>query len=308
MRIQKKLKWALVLAGGGARGLVHVGVINALNEMGFPAPSLIVGTSMGAIIGGLYACGMGPGELKRFVLEEFDITDYLDSVVFKLSGPVGKIVQTGQILGSLAGKPGIDSGERILNLLERLTKGRAIEDLPIPFRCNAVDIAEGRELVFSSGSLARAIRASMSFPAFFAPLGEGGRCLVDGGLSDNMPVGVAKQAGFNRVLAVSTGHFRALPADSFRTGPKVIFRSFDVILKMAGEKARPKAGLTLYASDKTSVLDFSRKKELIALGERAVRESEQALGAFFRGGPWGWFARKQFRECGIREDSDAETE
>jgi predicted acylesterase/phospholipase RssA len=66
MRIKKNLKWALVLGGGGSRGIAHVGVLNVLQEMGVPDPSLVVGSSMGAIIGGLYACGMNPGEMKRF--------------------------------------------------------------------------------------------------------------------------------------------------------------------------------------------------------------------------------------------------
>ncbi|MDR0630206.1 MAG: patatin-like phospholipase family protein [Treponema sp.] len=164
-----KLKWALVLSGGGAKGLAHVGILKALADRGFPEPSLVVGTSMGAIVGGLYACGISPAELIRFMLEKFDITTYLDSFVFKLNGPVGKVFQTGQMLGNFATRRGVDSGQGLLKLFEELTQGKTFAETKIPFRCNAVDLVSGKELVFSSGSVARAIRASMSFPAFFNP-------------------------------------------------------------------------------------------------------------------------------------------
>jgi NTE family protein len=175
MRINQKLKWALVLSGGGAKGLAHIGVIKALVERGYPEPSLIVGTSMGAIVGGLYASGMAINEMARFVLEEFDITRYLDSFVFKLNGPMGKILQAGQLIGALAGKLGMDSGNQVLSLIERLTEHKNIEETRIPFRCNAMDLNSGKEVVFRSGSLARAVRASMSFPIFLS-LWRRGRC------------------------------------------------------------------------------------------------------------------------------------
>ena len=202
MKIKKNLKWALVLAGGGSRGIAHVGVLNALQEMGFPEPSLVAGTSMGAIVGGLYACGMSPGAMKQFFISEFDIARYLDSFAFKISGILGKVFQTGQILGNAITRTGIDSGHLVLNLLEKLSGGKTFAETRIPFRCNAVDLVSGKEVVFSSGSVARAIRASMAFPGVFEPLMEGGRCLVDGGLVDNMPVRIAREEGFRRLLAL----------------------------------------------------------------------------------------------------------
>ena len=195
MRIQKNLKWALVLSGGGAKGFAHVGVLKALAKMGVPEPSLVVGTSMGAIIGGIYASGMSPAEMNRFILDEFDITHYLDSYVFKLNGPVGRILQAGQLLGALTGKPGIDSGKAVLALLKDLSGNKRFDATRIPFRCNAVDLISGKEVVFSSGNVATAIRASMSFPVFFEPLLMGKRYLVDGGLVDNMPVHIARAEG-----------------------------------------------------------------------------------------------------------------
>jgi NTE family protein len=299
MRIKKDLKWDLVLAGGGSRGIAHAGVLNALLEMGAPAPSLVVGTSMGAVIGGLYASGMSPGALSQFIINEFDITEYLDSFAFKLSGTMGKLIQTGQILGNVATRPGIDSGQRLLRLLEDLSRGKTFADALIPFRCNAVDLSSGREVVFQSGSIARAIRASMSFPGFFEPLWDRDRCLVDGGLIDNMPVRIARDEGFERILAVDVGLFRPASPVDLKTFSKIVYRSIEVMLDIAEKNRRSKATLTLRAANGAIPFDFSRKRDLIELGERAVRESQKALLPFFSGGPAAYAARKRRHECGI---------
>ncbi|MDR2398164.1 MAG: patatin-like phospholipase family protein [Spirochaetaceae bacterium] len=281
----KTHQWALVLSGGGAKGLAHIGVLKAFADRGFPEPSLVVGTSMGAIVGGLYACGISPQELTRLVLEDFDITAYLDSFVFKLNGPVGKVFQTGQILGNFATRRGADSGQGLLKLFEELTKGKTFAQTRIPFRCNAVDLVSGKELVFSSGSVARAIRASMSFPGFFEPLveetqGAPPQCLVDGGLANNMPVYIARNAGFRRVLAVDVYHFKTVPASDLKTGPHIVYRSIEVVINLMERKAAA-ADLTLYTADQVSPFNFFRKKEVIQMGEQVVTAQEPQIQAFF---------------------------
>lgn len=295
----RHLKWALVLSGGGAKGLAHIGVLKALSDRGIPEPSLVAGTSMGAIVGGLYACGMNPPELVRFALEKFDMAGYLDGFAFKINGPVGKVFQTGQIVGNLATKPGIDSGEGLLKLFEKLTQGKSFAETKIPFRCNAVDLASGQAVVFSSGSVARAIRASMSFPGFFAPLRDGKRCFADGGLCDNMPVSIPRNEGFKRILAVQVMAFHPLPCSALKTGPQIIYRSLETALSMMTRNNKPPASLTLHASDMTSPFNFSRKKALIALGERAVRESEASLEAFFSQGIGSALQWKRPGVCGV---------
>jgi NTE family protein len=302
MRINNNLKYALVLSGGGAKGLAHAGVLNALRALGFPAPSLIVGTSMGAIVGGLYACGMGPGELVRFALEEFDISDYLDGFAFKIDGPAGKIFQAGQILGNLATRPGIDSGRRLFDLFERLTGGRTFDQTAIPFRCNAVDLSSGTEVVFNSGSVARAMRASMSFPVFFEPLVEGERCYADGGLAHNMPVFIARDEGFRRILAVDVNEFRPCALTELRTLPGILYRSLETSLRFLDVKEKARAGLTIHAAGTASPLDFDRKEELVGLGERAVRENEKILKVFFGKGLRAAALRLRARECGLSPD------
>ena len=306
MKIKKTLKYALVLSGGGAKGLAHVGVLCALEEEGYPTPSLIAGTSMGAIVGGLYASGMKGPELKRYVLEELEISNFMESSVFGMDGPIGKLFQTGKIIGHAATRPGVDTGNKVLRLIEKLTENKNIEDCPIPFLCNAVDLCAGKEVIFRSGSLAKAVRASMSFPFVFEPLIENGQCLVDGGVADNMPIKSAGEAArklrIRRILAVDTSRWRDIPPDSLKNGLGVVMRCFDTMIHVSeteGESEIARPSLLLHASDKTSAVDFSRKRQLMELGEAAVAQSKTELAAFFGKGIKGTIARRKRVNCGI---------
>ena len=273
--------WALVLSGGGARGFAHIGFLKELEKSGFPRPSLVVGTSMGAIVGGLYACGMTTAPMERFVCEEFNITDYLESFTFRINGPVGKVFQTGQALASLATRPGMDTGQRVLELLEDLSGGKRFDETDIPFRCNAMDILTGREAVFSTGSVARAIRASMSFPVFFEPFEENGMYLVDGGLWDNMPVAIARKEGFKHTLAVNVNRFAPQELGDLRTGPQVIYRCIEGALNAMQNVKKVQAELTLDITDDATPFSFLRQREFIELGEQAVRRNLKTLEDFF---------------------------
>ena len=306
MKINKNLKYTLVLSGGGARGLVHVGFLCALEDGGYPPPSLIAGTSMGAIIGGLYAAGMKGPAMRRYVLEELDLADFMESSVFAMDGPIGKLFQTGKIIGHAATRPGIDSGNKVLQLLEELTKHKNIEDCEIPFLCNAVDINAGREVIFRSGPMAKAIRASMSFPFIFEPWIEGSQCLVDGGVADNMPVKSAREAGralgIKRIVAVDTRRWRNIKVDALKNGLSVVMRCFDAMVHVSetvGTDEDVFPNLLIHASDKTSAFDFSRKRELLGLGEAAAVQSKAELDAFFRSGVKGTLARRRKISCGI---------
>jgi NTE family protein len=275
-----KNDWALVLSGGGAMGLAHIGLLRGLEDAGFPKPSLVVGTSMGAIVGGLYAIGMSPEEMERFVIDEFNIADYLDSFVFKINGPFGRVIQTGQALAILAGRPGIDPGQRALELLERLTAGKRFEETGIPFRCNAVDLVSGREIVFNSGSLAKAMRASMSLPVFFEPFEYKGMCLVDGGLLNNMPVAIARNEGYEQVLAVNVTNFTQAKPEDLKNGPQVIFRSIDCVLHAQDEGGKAQADLTITIKLAAALFSFYKQKELIEIGKKVVVENLNALEDF----------------------------
>ena len=261
---------------------------------------------MGAIIGGLYASGMNGQEQKRYVLEELDISDFMESPVFKMDGPIGKLFQTGQIISHAATRPGVDSGNRVLQILEKLTKNKKIEDCAIPFMCNAVDICAGQEVIFRSGSLARAIRASMSFPFIFEPLIEGSQFLVDGGVTNNMPIKSAREAaramGIRHILAVDTRRWQNIPPEKLKNGLSVVMRCFDAMIHVSEaeeESSEDPPNLLINVSDKTSAFDFSRKKELMELGEVAAIQSKSELDAFFRKGIKGVIARRKKKSCGI---------
>ena len=280
--MKKNKGWALILSGGGARGFAHIGFLDKLLEAGFPEPSLIAGTSMGAIVGGLYACGMQTGELRRFVRDEFKISDYLDSFAFKLDGPVGQIMQTGQVLASIATKPGMDKGQRALDLFESFTGGKSFEETIIPFRCNALDLISGKEVILKSGSVAKAIRASMSFPLFFEPFLMEDMYLVDGGLIDNMPIKIAEDEGYTNILALNVNRFTEVSLKNLRGGPQIIYRSIECSLGLRDEKKPSKNTLTLDLSDDATPFSFYRKNDFIKLGERAVEENMKKLENFLK--------------------------
>jgi NTE family protein len=234
---------------------------------------------------------MEPDDLARFAIEEFDIKKYMDGFVFKFEGPLGRVMQTGQMLSNLATRTGMDSGERLLALFERLTGGKTFQETRIPFRCNAVDLASGRELVFSAGSVARAIRASMSFPAFFEPLREGDMYLVDGGLANNMPVYIARDLGFKRILAVNVIGFKAQTGRNFRNGPEIMFRALETALHILSREER--SALTIRVEETASVFAFAQGASIIQSGERAIREQEEAIRGFFGTGLGSFLIRRR---------------
>ena len=205
---------ALVLSGGGARGVAHVGVLKALEELRVPI-DYITGTSMGAVVGGLYASGMSPEQIERALAEadwRYLLSDAppRESRSFREKERDARLNQNLQLGISRGGEVqlpvGLISGQKLLTKLRELTLPvRHIEDfdrLPIPFRAVATDLATGEKVVLGSGSLAEAMRASMAVPGIFTPYEIGGRALVDGGLSSNLPIATARAMGAEIVIAV----------------------------------------------------------------------------------------------------------
>ena len=175
---------SLVLGSGGARGLAHIGVIEVLNARGYEIRA-IAGTSMGAVIGGIYAAG----ELLTYTrwvssLSKADVVRLLD-FAFSSSGLV--------------------KGDRIIGVLKELISDRNIEDLPISFTAVATDVRKQREVWLNRGSLFDAIRASMAIPAFFTPFPYNGRLLVDGGLVNPVPIAPTLRDQTDLTVAVMTG-------------------------------------------------------------------------------------------------------
>ena len=121
------MKWALVLSGGGARGLAHIGVLKILKLWGL-RPDIVVGTSIGAIVGGAFACGMEPEEMEKFMVEKFDLHKYLDSWIMKLEGgPFVTIIKIGDAFQALWRSTAVDSGRKVLKLLRKFTSNKKEE-------------------------------------------------------------------------------------------------------------------------------------------------------------------------------------
>jgi NTE family protein len=163
----QKRKVALVLASGGAKGFAHIGAIEALEESGYEITS-IAGASMGALIGGIYAAG-GLNKVKEWM---YDLTnkDIFNLADFTLS-PHAFL-----------------KGDRVIEVLKSIVPDCNIEDLPIPYCAVATDVKTGKEVVFSSGSLYDAIRASISIPMVFSPVEHGEMLLIDGAMTNGLPL------------------------------------------------------------------------------------------------------------------------
>lgn len=176
-------KTALVLGSGGARGLAHIGVIKVLEENKIPI-HLITGTSIGAMVGGLYATGIDVKSMENIVKE------------------VDKIM-VAKILMPKLFAPGIFDNNRILEFIEELIGDVKIEDLKIPFAAVATDLITGEQVVFNKGPLLEAIMSSIAIPTILQPVFLNNRYLIDGGLSNPLPISVAVQMGVQKIIAVN---------------------------------------------------------------------------------------------------------
>jgi NTE family protein len=263
---------ALVLGGGGARGFAHIGVIRVLEEARIPV-ELIVGTSVGSLVGAFYAGPTNSYHLER-IATELDRSDLFD---FSLAPA---------LFGT-----GLASGAR----LERFVRDRAgtatIEALRIPFAAVATDLATGEAVVLRSGDLARAVRASSAIPGVFEPVEIDGRLLVDGGVVQNLPVRVAREMGADVVIAVDV---TSLPDPTRpRNFVEVFLQAVNVIVHAEVERARRDADvLVAPAVGEIGFIEFDRKAEAIAAGIVAghaalpgIRAAIEGYGSRRRAGP-----------------------
>lgn len=206
---QERMKVGVVLSGGGAKGAAHIGVLKAIEEAGIPI-DYIAGTSMGAVIGGLYAVGYTSAQLDSIIKGQ-DWNLVLSDKPARKKQTLKERDFSGKYLLSVplikTTKPevsGLIRGENLNNLLSRLTicyhDSVDFNQLPIPFACVATNIIDGKEVVFHNGVLAVCIRASMSIPGVFTPVKKDSMILVDGGLVNNYPVDVARDMGADIII------------------------------------------------------------------------------------------------------------
>jgi NTE family protein len=289
----RRPKTALVLGGGGALGLAHIGVLKVLHEANVPV-DVVVGTSMGALVGGGYASGHRPEELEAIVRD----ADWAD--LFAGRAPRDRLhwrrkeedfrfgrLEFGVSTRGITVPSGAIGGQSLQQYFRDLVRPvREIKDLdrlPLPFRAVATDIVSGTRVVLKDVPLDFAMRASMSVPGAFTPLEFGDKLLVDGGLVDNLPVGVAREIGAERVIAV-------------RVGSTLLAREE---LSSALGLAAQVVGITIERNERASLgslgpgdllieidtadfrsSDFTRAPELIARGEAAARRALERLRSF----------------------------
>ncbi|MEY4749529.1 MAG: hypothetical protein RIQ60_1743 [Pseudomonadota bacterium] len=287
----------LVLSGGGARGLAHVGVLKVLEQARVPIAA-IAGTSMGAIIGGLYAGGVSAAELERELLaldwdalfanrvpraslaqrrkeEDFDVSPAIELGL--KPGSVEPMLPLGGV-----------SSRGLELLLRRYTlpvrQAADFDALPIPFRAVATDMETGAAVVFERGDLATALRASMSVPGVFAPMEVGGRILGDGGLVNNLPVDVVRGMGVDIVIAVNIGT-PLQPRATLGTVSGVTLQMINILTEqnVARSLAQldPTHGDILIAPALGSLTssDFVRAPEFMQRGEAQARSQFEQLAA-----------------------------
>ncbi|MEH6592918.1 MAG: patatin-like phospholipase family protein [Halioglobus sp.] len=209
-------KVGLVLAGGGARGIAHVGVIQALEEMRIPVDA-IAGTSMGALVGGLYATGMSGQELESVVAQmdwELAFSDTLergDQPIRRKADDYDYPIKVKLAFkeGSLSFPLGLIQGQQVRMIIKELMIDadhvNDFDRLPIPYRAVATDLETGEAYVFQRGDMVTAMRASMSIPGLMVPVRHDGQLLVDGGVANNVPVDVARTMGADRLIAIDIG-------------------------------------------------------------------------------------------------------
>ena len=202
-------KVGLALGGGGAKGAAEVGVLKVLEEAGVKV-DCIVGTSIGSIVGGLYAAGYSASELETM----FQTQEWLSLLTDRKASLNNEPYTTIDGVTYIFGFPvmdrnsrgiGVMSGGRIEQLIDSMASAKGcseFESLKIPFRCVTADIREAKEVILSKGVLCKALRASMSIPGIFKPVDYNGRLLVDGGMLNNLPVDVCRQMGADIVIAV----------------------------------------------------------------------------------------------------------
>jgi NTE family protein len=286
-------KVALVLSGGGARGLAHIGVLKVLREARVPV-DFIVATSMGSIVGGAYAAGHTPDEMERLVREAdwdqiFSDRAPREFLSFRRKEDDLRLIGRSELgikrdgLVLPRGALGSQNLEEFLRALSTpASDARTLNELPILFRAVATDLVTGEQVVLADVPLAVAMRASMSVPGAFAPTQVDGRLLGDGGLVRNLPVEVAREMGADVIIAVNVGT-PLLPRGALDS-------AFGVAQQMINILTEQNVGISLGMLLPEDVLispelggisfvDFERGAELIARGEAAGRAVAEKLAA-----------------------------
>jgi NTE family protein len=281
----------VVLSGGGARGAAHVGVLKVLDEMRIPVDA-IAGTSMGAVVGGLYASGMPAAEIEKLIRslnwqdafqdrpprEELGFRRKQDDRNFLVRYALG-LTDKGFVLPR-----GLIQGQKLEQVLRNATLPVAeiheFDDLPIPFRAVATDLETGDTVLMKAGDLVSAMRASMSAPGVFAPVQRDDRLLVDGGISENLPIDAARAMGVDVLIVVDVS-FPLYAREELTSPIEITNQAFAILIRGRTLQQRETLAATDIVVDpplgRFPSADFSRVPQAIRAGETGARERKSAL-------------------------------
>jgi NTE family protein len=280
----------VALSGGGAIGLAHIGVLQWMEENHIPIDKL-AGTSMGALVGSLYATGRNGKEMRDFVkairwdetlLTEpsYDQLSYRrkqDRRDFQFGGELG-------LKHGLNGPNGFDPGHGVGLVLDRISFAYStlptFDDLPTPFRCVATDLLTGQAVVLHDGSLAQALRASMAVPGVFTPQELNGKVLADGGMVDNLPTDVVRQMNVDVVIAIDVVTLPPAPTQ-FETLSGVLTRAVDVMILNNERRALQLADVVVsFDVGQYGPTDYDQSDAIINLGYNAAAARAATLRPF----------------------------
>jgi NTE family protein len=264
-----KPKIALVLGGGAARGFAHIGVIRALEQEKIPI-DMLVGTSVGSLIGAIYANDMNSFELEwtAFALEKDSIFDY-------------------GIMNAFSGM-GLATGDKLEAFVKTKIPTADIENLKLPFAAVATDLNRGTRVVLDRGSVAKAVHASSAIPGVFNPVDHQGKLLVDGGVMDNIPVAVARERGADIVIAVDISENVA--NFNITNLVDVMLQSVNIMFNENVRYKKKEADVLITPHvGSVAMLDFTQKKRCMQAGIEATQKAMPEI-------------RKKIEEWGKRQN------
>ena len=286
----KKVKIGLALSGGGAKGLAHIGVIKVLEEAGIRF-DYITGTSMGSIVGGLYASGYNADSLE-FVTSYINWSDIVNDKIQRKNLSIEEKENYEKYIVSLPIKgykiqlpKGINEGQNISSTLAKLTRHvqniNNFHNLPIPFSCIASNIENGESEVLSTGFLPEAMRASMAIPTIFSPVEIDNKLYVDGGLLNNFPVLEVKEMGADIVIGIDV-QSPYFSKEEIKSPIQVLSQSSKFLRAEANKKSRKACDIIIKPEvTQFSVMGFEHFEEIVALGEQEGKRMLPKILALF---------------------------
>ena len=278
---------ALVLSGGGAKGLAHIAVLEAVERYGIPI-DMVLGTSMGALVGSLYAAGYSPKDI-RAIAESPNLSDMFSENTFSSSYEIAQAFQPthsnvfslGFDKGSVGTSPGLLDDQKVMEMLSsvfsKLPDTLDFDDLETPFRCVGANVVTGEKIIYEDGSLITAVRSSISIPIIFTPYPQSdGSYAVDGGIVDNLPIQLAKDLGYDIIIACDVNATVQSAEVLLGSLSGMVMQTITLVTQIGSQSQYHLADLLIFPS-LTDILafDFIKYEQIIKEGEKACEAKAQ---------------------------------